>query len=51
MQQPSESRMWTGNCLRDSAERSENEARAAYFARASTWVNSAMRASGGFGQR
>src|ERR1700693_183816 len=38
IQQPSESRMWTGNCLRDCAERSANEARAAYLARASTWV-------------
>src|ERR1700733_978203 len=38
IQQPSESRMWTGNCLRDCAERSANEARAAYLASASTWV-------------
>ena len=38
MQQLGESRMWTGNCLRDSGERSSNEARAAYLARASTCV-------------
>ena len=38
MQQPSESRMWTGNCLRDLGERSSNVARAAYRARAWTWV-------------
>src|ERR1700733_4666155 len=38
MQQPSESRMRSGSCLRDSTERSSNLARAAYLARASTWV-------------
>jgi len=36
MEQASESRMWMGNCLRDSAERSVKEARTAYLARAST---------------
>ena len=38
MQQLGESRMWTGNCLRDSGERSSNEAQATYLARASTCV-------------
>jgi hypothetical protein len=36
MQQATESRMWMGNCLRDSLERTAKEARAAYRARDST---------------
>src|ERR1700752_4145999 len=38
MQHPSESRIWIGNCSRDSAERSPKLARAAYLARACTCV-------------
>src|ERR1700733_13991042 len=42
IQQPRESRMWTDNCWRDCADRSANEARAAYLARASTWVMTSL---------